>query len=81
MAYSAYSDKRRLKEILPAQLSAQLVTRRSWCKAGKGRRFLKLCGAVRYESAELDAFIEAARTRSTSDPGGSESMARNEAQL
>jgi hypothetical protein len=77
MAYYAYSEKRLLKEIPAAKLSAQLATRRSRCRAGKGRRFLKVCGAVRYEPANLDVSIEATRRLSTSDPGGSESMARD----
>jgi excisionase family DNA binding protein len=34
---------------------------------GRGPRFLKLGGAVRYDTKDLDAWIDASRRRSTSD--------------
>ena len=36
---------------------------------GDGPRFLKICAAVRYDPADLAAFIKAGRRNSTSDPG------------
>ena len=50
-------------------LGLSTKTLRRWRWAGKGPRFLKLGAAVRYERAELAAFIEAGRRQSTSDPG------------
>ena len=50
-------------------LSLSVKTLRRWRWAGKGPRFLKLGAAVRYDSADLTAFIEAGRRNSTSDPG------------
>ena len=50
-------------------LSLSVKTLRRWRWAGKGPRFLKLGAAVRYDSADLTAFIEAGRRSSTSDRG------------
>ena len=44
-------------------------TLRRWRWAGKEPQFLKIGGAVRYDLAVLEAFIEASRRSSTSDPG------------
>ncbi len=51
------------------RLSLRIATLRRWRWAGKGPRFLKLCGAVRYDPADLEAFISDARRTSTSDDG------------
>ncbi len=50
-------------------LGLKVATLRRWRWAGKGPRFLKLGGAVRYDQGDLTAFIEAGRRTSTSDPG------------
>ncbi len=50
-------------------LSLSVKTLRRWHWAGKGPRFLKLGAAVRYDSADLTAFIEAGRRNSTSESG------------
>ena len=50
-------------------LSLSVKTLRRWRWAGKPPRFLKIGSAVRYEPAELAAFIETGRRTSTSDPG------------
>ncbi len=52
-----------------AILGLSVKTLRCWRWAGKKPRFLKLGSAVRYERAELAAFIEAGRRQSTSAPG------------
>ncbi len=51
------------------RLGLRIATLRRWRWAGKGPRFLKLCGAVRYDPADLDTFIGEARRSSTSDEG------------
>ncbi len=51
------------------RLGLEVATLRRWRWAGRGPRFLKIEGAVRYEPRELTAYIEASRRRSTSDPG------------
>jgi hypothetical protein len=57
-----------LKELEAAErLSIEVSTLRRWRWSGKGPRFLKIGGAVRYELADLCAFIEASRRSSTSD--------------
>ena len=53
-----------------AVLGLKVATLRRWRWAGKTPRFLKIGAAVRYEPAELAAYIEAARRTSTSDTGG-----------
>ena len=50
-------------------LAMQVTTLRRWRWAGKGPRFVKVGAAVRYDPADLTAFIEAGRRNSTSDPG------------
>ena len=50
-------------------LSLSVKTLRRWRWAGKGPRFLKLGAAVRYDPADLTAFIEAGRRNSTSESG------------
>ncbi len=51
------------------RLGLSVKTLRRWRWAGRGPGFLKIGFAVRYDPAELRAFIEASRRRSTSDPG------------
>ncbi len=59
-----------LKESEAARiLNVEIATLRRWRWAGKGPRFLKLCGAVRYDPADLEAFMREARRTSTSDDG------------
>jgi hypothetical protein len=50
-------------------LNIKVPTLRRWRWAGKGPTFLKIGGAVRYDRAELEGFIAAARRTSTSDSG------------
>ena len=50
-------------------LAMRVTTLRRWRWAGKGPRFVKIGAAVRYDPADLAAFIEAGRRASTSDPG------------
>ena len=50
-------------------LAMQVTTLRRWRWAGRGPRFIKVGAAVRYDPADLSAFIEAGRRTSTSDPG------------
>ena len=50
-------------------LGLSVKTLRRWRWAGRGLRFVKIGSAVRYDPADLDAFIEAGRRKSTSDPG------------
>ena len=47
----------------------KVPTLRKWRWSGKGPRFLKIGGAVRYDPADVRAFIEAGRRNSTSDDG------------
>ena len=59
-----------LTEIDVAQiLNLKVSTLRRWRWAGKGPHFRKLGGAVRYDPADIEAFCEASRRTSTSDPG------------
>lgn len=44
-------------------------TLREWRRSGTGPRFVKLGRSVRYEPAELDAFIAANRATSTAAAG------------
>ena len=50
-------------------LAMRVTTLRRWRWAGRGPRFIKVGAAVRYDPADLTAFIEAGRRTSTSDPG------------
>ncbi len=54
-----------------AILGLSVKTLRRWRWAGRGIRYIKLGkgGAVRYDPADLVAFIEAGRRASTSDSG------------
>ncbi len=70
MSQTANLQLKLLKETEAAAiLNVEVATCRRWRWAGKGPRFLKIGGAVRYDPADLEAFIAAARRRSTSDPG------------
>ncbi len=51
------------------RLTLKVATLRRWRWAGNGPPFLKIGHAVRYDPADLTAFIEAGRRTSTSDPG------------
>ena len=50
-------------------LGLKVATLRRWRWSGHGMRFVKLGGAVRYDPADVQAFIETGRRRSTSDDG------------
>ncbi len=50
-------------------LAMRVTTLRRWRWAGKGPQFVKVGAAVRYDPADLAAFIDAGRRASTSDPG------------
>ena len=50
-------------------LNLKVSTLRRWRWAGKGPRFVKFGGAVRYVPADIDEFVELSRRTSTSDPG------------
>ncbi len=64
------NDARLVKEQQAADyLGLCVATLRRWRWSGKGPRFCKIGGAVRYDPADLEAFIAAARRRSTSDLG------------
>jgi predicted site-specific integrase-resolvase len=49
------------------QLALNVKTLRRWRWAGKGPRFLKIGGAVRYDPNDLDEYVAASRRSSTSD--------------
>jgi Helix-turn-helix domain len=51
-------------------LNIKVPTLRRWRWAGKGPRFLKIGGAVRYDRTDLEGFIASARRTSTSDTRG-----------
>ena len=51
------------------ELDLEVSTLRRWRWSGRGPRYLKLGGAVRYEPAEIEAFKDASRRTSTSDLG------------
>ena len=50
-------------------LCVAVATLRRWRWDGKGPQFRKIGGAVRYALSDLQAFVEAAARRSTSDRG------------
>lgn len=55
-----------LNELQAAEmLSVSPATLRRWRWAGKGPRFRKIGGAVRYAPGDIDAYIEAALRSST----------------
>ncbi len=59
-----------LKESEAARiLNVEIATLRRWRWAGKGPCFLKIGDAVRYDPADLEAFMRGARRTSTSDDG------------
>ncbi len=69
-----YPNRRQKQHLLNEREAADLLaikptTLRRWRWAGKGPRFLKIGGAVRYDLAVVEAFIEGSRRRSTSDAG------------
>jgi hypothetical protein len=53
------------------RLGLRIATLQRWRWAGKGPRFLKIEGSVRYDPNDLGSFLEASRRRSTSDTGTS----------
>ena len=53
-------------------LSLEVATLRRWRWAGTGPSFLKIGGAVRYDVAEIERFIEAGVRQSTSDLGNTD---------
>lgn len=66
-------EQKLLKEHDAAErLSVEVATLRRWRWAGKGPRFLKICGAVRYDPDDLAEFMTSSRRCSTSDSGHSE---------
>jgi hypothetical protein len=50
-------------------LGISVKTAGRWRWAGKGPRFVKVGACVRYDLADLEAFIEAGRRQSTSEAG------------
>jgi hypothetical protein len=54
------------------RLGLRIATLQRWRWAGKGPRFLKIEGAVRYDPNDLADFVAASRRTSTSDTGHSE---------
>jgi predicted DNA-binding transcriptional regulator AlpA len=66
----SHPNPRLLRETEAAPiLGIEVATLRRWRWAGKGPSFRKIGAAVRYDPADLDAFIAAAKRTSTSDPG------------
>lgn len=49
------------------RLSDKTLARWAW--SGKGPGYMKAGGKVLYDAADLDAWLEGQRRRSTSDPG------------
>ena len=65
--------RRLLKEDEAAQiLSLEVATLRRWRWSGRGPRFLKLGGAVRYDPQQLKDYLAKQVRSSTSDPGACE---------
>lgn len=50
-------------------LGVSVRTLQKWRLQGNGPRFVKLGHAVRYDSEDLEIYIDASRRRSTSDTG------------
>ena len=50
------------------RLRLAVTTLRRWRWGSRGPRYVKIGGAVRYDPADLDAFVKAGR-RDTSDSG------------
>ncbi len=53
-------------------LSVKVSTLRRWRWSGEGPRFLKLGGAVRYDTQQLKDYLAKQVRSSTSDPGACE---------
>jgi predicted DNA-binding transcriptional regulator AlpA len=49
------------------RLGLSVRTLQKWRLLGQGPRYLKLGQAVRYDPGDLEAFVQAARRRSTSE--------------
>ena len=65
-----HRTQRLLKEDEVAMiLNMEVSTLRRWRWAGKPPPFIKVGAAVRYDPADIDAFVESRRRTSTSDPG------------
>ncbi len=54
------------------RLSHKTLARWAW--AGKGPAFIKAGGKVLYDVADLNAWLDGQRRRSTSDPGDAETV-------
>lgn len=68
MTHTSEIQPRLLKETEAAAiLRVKVATLRRWRWAGCGPEFIKIGGAVRYDLADIEEFIEAGRRRSTSD--------------
>ena len=52
------------------ELNVPVATLRRWRWAGRGPKFLKLGGLVRYDPDDLQSYIDASRRRSTTEPAG-----------
>lgn len=63
----AYSSSLVNEHIAAEILGLKVSTLRRWRWAGQGPRFVKLGSAVRYDRADLEAFIANGRRASTSD--------------
>jgi predicted DNA-binding transcriptional regulator AlpA len=50
-----------------AYLGLQVSTLHKWRNTGRGPRFIKMGGAIRYRLADLDAFICASTVASTAE--------------
>ena len=63
--------RRLLTEVeLSKILNVAVATLRRWRWAGHPPRFLKIGAAVRYDPADIEAYVEAQRRSSTSATGG-----------
>lgn len=51
-------------------LNVEMATLRRWRWQGKGPSFVKIGSAVRYDQADIDAFIQSSRRHSTSCTAG-----------
>jgi hypothetical protein len=59
----------RTEQQAAALLKVSVKTLQGWRCRGGGPRFVKIGRSVRYQLADLDAFVQAAVRSSTSDPG------------
>jgi hypothetical protein len=73
MEFTMYSDARNRALVNENEaagiLGISVRTARRWRWMGKGPRFIKVGACVRYDVADLEAFIEAGRRQSTADLG------------